>query len=750
MFFTPELLARRDSGFGLLWLAATLGSKSAFKKLPKRSVLTADISQLCDMISEPAEPLALRLSSNLMFGVVRVYKVKQEIFMTDVTNCVTTLKKVVQDLHATGASDAQLQMANPVARPTAVTITVDPRTTHTLDYDAFVTDWDEFLNMDGNTTLNSEPTFEEPDSDFDPTQKQKKTAKRAAPSLPEQVRKEAHTLEEHHEDILAASYDLSFNASGGDPAGGLDPSSSQIGGGFDNFFFSDGIDAGEGLGLGDDLARELGWGFSPMKSVLSERNVERHSDLNFDDIHDINLDNMDFNFDTGDMPPTMDVGPPAPVDDNRAANPTPKRQKTSRRENQNPTPSRAGSVSSQRGPSPPISFSRQLLSQDLEPFMPLRDITAEARNKENQLEPSKKLKRTRLLLDARTELTDEELKVARAKYLQSQKHQRRELLYKRMEKDSVRIIDEMIWGAPKGLEAPELVNFWQENFKVQVEAKSGLMKIHEVDQDEDSPRPKRRKREPKVPTNNLDEPAGGGNQDFGAPHMDMDWNFDGQDVAMMTDEQPFRYSSEEPGQARHHSRSASITGANLGFDLDLVRGSGSQRSSLFPWDNAGGPSSSSGNMPFVAAGSDHPIDQVDIRLRSASLSHRDSPIPHSQRVSLGGGFTFSPVPQIGEDFAFDVENVETLEETQQDTQKTEMNLVTLERNSYNFLEYAKMQQQVLPNVGDRLSFDTVVPKATSTRHVAAAAFYHCLVLATKHLVRLEQPNPFEPTLIGII
>jgi hypothetical protein len=52
-------------------LAATLGSKSTFKKLPKRSVQTADIAQLCDLIAEPAEPLALRLSSNLMVGVAR-------------------------------------------------------------------------------------------------------------------------------------------------------------------------------------------------------------------------------------------------------------------------------------------------------------------------------------------------------------------------------------------------------------------------------------------------------------------------------------------------------------------------------------------------------------------------------------------------------------------------------------------------------------------------------------------------------
>ena len=52
-------------------LAATLGPKSSFKKLPKRSVITADISQLCRLIVNPPEPLALRLSSNLMIGVAR-------------------------------------------------------------------------------------------------------------------------------------------------------------------------------------------------------------------------------------------------------------------------------------------------------------------------------------------------------------------------------------------------------------------------------------------------------------------------------------------------------------------------------------------------------------------------------------------------------------------------------------------------------------------------------------------------------
>lgn len=63
-----------------------------------------------------------------------------------------------------------------------------------------------------------------------------------------------------------------------------------------------------------------------------------------------------------------------------------------------------------RATSPTTSFSAQLLTQDQEP-LPLRDITTEEQNKANQANPIKKAKRTRLLLDARTELTDDELRV---------------------------------------------------------------------------------------------------------------------------------------------------------------------------------------------------------------------------------------------------------------------------------------------------------------------------------------------------
>ncbi|KAJ7244785.1 hypothetical protein B0H12DRAFT_802877 [Mycena haematopus] len=60
-----------------------------------------------------------------------------------------------------------------------------------------------------------------------------------------------------------------------------------------------------------------------------------------------------------------------------------------------------------------------------------------------------------------------------------------------------------------------------------------------------------------------------------------------------------------------------------------------------------------------------------------------------------------------------------------------------------------MQLQGLPNSVSELSFDAVVPMATSTRHVAAAAFYHCLVLATKDLLHVKQPEPYGALSITI-
>jgi len=72
MFWSSEILQRRKGGFATVWIAATLGAQGAGKKLSKREILDADLVKASERIIEPEEPMALRLSASLMFGVVRV------------------------------------------------------------------------------------------------------------------------------------------------------------------------------------------------------------------------------------------------------------------------------------------------------------------------------------------------------------------------------------------------------------------------------------------------------------------------------------------------------------------------------------------------------------------------------------------------------------------------------------------------------------------------------------------------------
>ena len=48
-------------------LVATLGSKSNLKKVSRKAILDVDVVKACDTITEPAAPMALRLSSNLLW-----------------------------------------------------------------------------------------------------------------------------------------------------------------------------------------------------------------------------------------------------------------------------------------------------------------------------------------------------------------------------------------------------------------------------------------------------------------------------------------------------------------------------------------------------------------------------------------------------------------------------------------------------------------------------------------------------------
>ncbi|RUS18960.1 Rec8 like protein-domain-containing protein [Endogone sp. FLAS-F59071] len=120
MFYSKEILTRRNGGFGVIWLAATLGSKSNLKKLSRKEVIGVDIAKACEYITRPPEHLALRLSSNLMVGVARVYNQQYQFYYVDVNNVWLKLKRELVALQS-----GDIDMAVTGAKPDAITLMED-------------------------------------------------------------------------------------------------------------------------------------------------------------------------------------------------------------------------------------------------------------------------------------------------------------------------------------------------------------------------------------------------------------------------------------------------------------------------------------------------------------------------------------------------------------------------------------------------------------------------------------------------
>ncbi|KAK5705288.1 R8 protein [Elasticomyces elasticus] len=73
MFYSQEVLTSRKYAVATVWLVATLGSKSTLKKVSRKAILDVDVAKACETIVRPEAPMALRLQSNLLYGVTRVY-----------------------------------------------------------------------------------------------------------------------------------------------------------------------------------------------------------------------------------------------------------------------------------------------------------------------------------------------------------------------------------------------------------------------------------------------------------------------------------------------------------------------------------------------------------------------------------------------------------------------------------------------------------------------------------------------------
>ena len=88
MFYSQFILSKRGP-LGTIWLAAHMD-----RKLNKDTITKQDIIQAVQAIINPEAPLALRLSGQLMLGVVKVYDRKINYLFHDCSEALAKAKQV--------------------------------------------------------------------------------------------------------------------------------------------------------------------------------------------------------------------------------------------------------------------------------------------------------------------------------------------------------------------------------------------------------------------------------------------------------------------------------------------------------------------------------------------------------------------------------------------------------------------------------------------------------------------------------
>ncbi|KAH0342846.1 hypothetical protein KCU81_g5463, partial [Aureobasidium melanogenum] len=100
MFYSHEVLTSRKHGVATVWLVATLGSKSTLKKVDRKEICAVNIPKACQTIVSPEAPMALRLQSNLLYGVTRVYGEQCNFVLKDAQLEQNKIRTLLRSLHA--------------------------------------------------------------------------------------------------------------------------------------------------------------------------------------------------------------------------------------------------------------------------------------------------------------------------------------------------------------------------------------------------------------------------------------------------------------------------------------------------------------------------------------------------------------------------------------------------------------------------------------------------------------------------
>ncbi|KAK1999800.1 hypothetical protein LX36DRAFT_689859 [Colletotrichum falcatum] len=93
MFYSHEILNSRQFGVATIWVVATIGPRGGgTRKISRKAIEEVDIRKACEKIIEPGAPISLRLQSNLLFGVSRVFSSQCNYMLTDAEKVQTLMK----------------------------------------------------------------------------------------------------------------------------------------------------------------------------------------------------------------------------------------------------------------------------------------------------------------------------------------------------------------------------------------------------------------------------------------------------------------------------------------------------------------------------------------------------------------------------------------------------------------------------------------------------------------------------------
>ncbi|GAA5985729.1 hypothetical protein JCM11641_007195 [Rhodosporidiobolus odoratus] len=757
MFYNTEILTSRKGGFAVFWLAATIGSKggTAVKKLSKAEVLKSNVVRACEKVIAPEEPLALRLSSNLMMGIARVYQQQYAHYANDVTIVHQAIKKAIAETtiatpDITLAPEPLLPLAplpeqppvvaKKAAQPQGLNMAVDNGVVLLgFDPDADVElDWHvpgEVAEEDEPMDLGEEPPF------LSPVDLRAGTPAILArqPTAAHQAREADITLQEPQlDDYLLQGL------------GEEDPFQAGDLGGLDQPIFGDDE---EGLLYGaspelDALIRASSAAGRGSAGGPARGETPQYGPSSSAVGAPVDMGGLDDQFFPQDFGGGFDgelhAGGQGVEQFGEG-----KFEERVRREHEeararlenagamrrSPTPMADLELSREVSEGTPSSTTRKRISDALDQAHIQASQAASAARK------PKKAKRN--VFDPKTELSDEAFRNMRTSYSDRMAREHQKTEDGKQDRHAHQKAMDLVFGVPAMLQAPGLADFW----KLTV---SDTMVPFVDGTAEDKKRrvsPHKKAKEP-TPEAEVSRRAKGrlseqaqvaaGLGDFGDFYAGQEFGGGEGEVG--------RDYGGDMGGFEHQHWDEDVEQGRAGSEGGLT---GSHRPSLLPWAQEAATSDVGGPLPTFGGPSSQ-AGGTRVSLDTPLRPHRaGSHVPSILGSSPHRAGSVGLLAERDDDFAAFEERRLTQSSSPHPSGAGTFEALALKENeSLKFLNYARRQQATIAE-DDQLLFSDVVPVADTNASTAAQALYHLLVLATKGMVRVQQDEAYGEIAVDI-